>query len=82
MLRRIAAPGDIDATIENFNPPHAGFKALKAKLAAVRANPSVAERAPARIPEGPVIQVGKKDPRVPKLRESSASKAPSRRHHL
>ena len=69
VLRRIAAPGDIDATIENFNPPHAGFKALKAKLAAVRANPSVAERAPARIPEGPVIQVGKKDPRVPKLRD-------------
>ena len=68
VLRRIAAPDDIDATIESFNPPHAGFKALKAKLAAVRANAGVVEPAPARIPEGPVIQVGKKDPRVPKLR--------------
>ena len=69
VLRQIGAAGDIDATIENFNPPHAGFKALKAKLAGVRANASVADSGPARIPDGAVIQVGKKDPRVPQLRD-------------
>jgi murein L,D-transpeptidase YcbB/YkuD len=69
VLRQVAAAGDIDSTIESFNPPHAGFKALKAKLAAVRANASVAEPGPARIPDGPAIQVGKKDPRVPQLRD-------------
>ena len=58
VLRQVAAAGDIDATIESFNPPHAGFKALRAKLAAVRANASVAATAPARIPHGPVIHVG------------------------
>ena len=69
VLRQIAAASDIDAAIENFNPPHAGFKALKAKLAAVRANASVVNSGPARIPDGPAIQVGKKDPRVPQLRD-------------
>ena len=66
-LRKLANARDIDATIESFNPPSAGFRALKAKLAALRANAS--QEDPNRIPDGPVLKFGMKDPRVPILRE-------------
>jgi murein L,D-transpeptidase YcbB/YkuD len=66
-LRRLANARDIDATIESFNPPNASFRALKAKLAALRANASQDD--PNRIPDGPVLKAGMKDARVPLLRE-------------
>ena len=37
ILRKIADARDENATLESFNPPHAGFRALKAKLAELRA---------------------------------------------
>jgi murein L,D-transpeptidase YcbB/YkuD len=66
-LHKLANARDIDATIESFNPPQAGFRALKAKLAGLRANASQDD--PNRIPDGPVLKPGMKDPRVPVLRE-------------
>ncbi|MBV9955513.1 MAG: L,D-transpeptidase family protein [Pseudolabrys sp.] len=66
-LRRLADASDIDATLESFNPPHAGFKALKKQLAALKANAS-ADEDTGRIPNGPAVQPGQKDPRVPALR--------------
>jgi murein L,D-transpeptidase YcbB/YkuD len=37
ILRQVADAGDAGAALESFNPPHAGFRALKAKLAELRA---------------------------------------------
>jgi murein L,D-transpeptidase YcbB/YkuD len=68
ILRDVASSNDVNATFESFNPPHAGFKALKSKLAALRSNAS-AEPADNRIPDGPVVHVGDKDARIPQLRE-------------
>jgi len=66
ILKAIANASDVNATLENFNPPHAGFKALKTKLAEMRANAGAADT---RIPDGPMLKAGMKDARVPQLRE-------------
>jgi len=62
---------DIAAALERFNPPHAGYKALKAKLAEARAAKNGG--GPARIAAGPVLKLVPKTPmqdaRVPQLRE-------------
>jgi murein L,D-transpeptidase YcbB/YkuD len=62
---------DIAGALERFNPPHAGYKALKAKLAEARAAKNGS--GPARIAAGPVLKLVPKtpmqDPRVPQLRE-------------
>ena len=67
VLRKLAAARDMDATIESYNPPHAGFRALKAKLAELRRD--AARPATNRIPDGPVLRYGMKDARIPLLRE-------------
>ena len=36
ILRKLADAADAGAALESFNPPHRGFQALKAKLAALR----------------------------------------------
>jgi murein L,D-transpeptidase YcbB/YkuD len=68
VLRKVADARDIDAALENFNPPHEGFKALKTILADLR---STAPRAEAddRIPDGRHVNPGEKDARVPALRQ-------------
>jgi murein L,D-transpeptidase YcbB/YkuD len=62
---------DIAGALERFNPPHAGYKALKAKLAEARAAKNGG--GPARIAAGPVLKLVPKTPmqdaRVPLLRE-------------
>jgi L,D-transpeptidase YcbB len=70
ILRKVADARDIDASLDSFNPPHDGFKALKSKLAELRANVS-APRAEVddRIPDGHRINPGGKDARVPALRQ-------------
>ena len=70
VLGGIVDTSDIAGALERFEPPHAGYKALKAKLAEVRA----AKGAPTgtRIGAGPVLKLAKtpmQDPRVPMLRE-------------
>ena len=76
ILRKIAAASDLDTALDSFDPPHEGFRALKRKLAELRANAANAGNAsaagdegPARIPEGSPIRPGGKDQRVPLLRE-------------
>jgi murein L,D-transpeptidase YcbB/YkuD len=69
ILRELASSSDVNATLEGYNPPHEGFKALKAKLAALRSNASAEPADSGRIPDGPVVHVGSKDARVPQLRE-------------
>lgn len=67
ILKKISGAHDISATLNSFDPPHAGFKALKAKLAELRGNEPRAE-ADDRIPHGPAIKFGAKDTRIPLLR--------------
>jgi len=67
ILRKVAGGGDINATFDSFNPPHQGFRELKEKLAALRANAS-AEEPDNRVPNGAVIHPGKRDARIPALR--------------
>jgi murein L,D-transpeptidase YcbB/YkuD len=66
-LAKIADAKDMSATLESFNPPHAGYKALKAKLAELRGHKS--EAGQVRIPDGAMLKVGMHDNRVPAVRE-------------
>jgi murein L,D-transpeptidase YcbB/YkuD len=67
ILAKIADATDMTAALASFNPPHAGYKALKAKLAELRGQKG--DSGPARIADGPVLKVGMHDNRVPMLRE-------------
>ena len=70
VLGSVADANGIAAALERFNPPHAGYKALKAKLAELRAGKG--DAAPKRIERGAVLKLAKdamQDPRVPALRE-------------
>jgi L,D-transpeptidase YcbB len=67
VLAKMAEAKDVDEALESYNPPQPGYKALRAKLAEVRTQG--AETGPARIAPGPVLKVGMKDERVPKLRD-------------
>jgi murein L,D-transpeptidase YcbB/YkuD len=67
VLTNLAAAKDVAEALGSYNPPHAGFKALKAKLAETRARHG--DAGPLRISGGPTLRVGMQDPRVPLLRE-------------
>jgi murein L,D-transpeptidase YcbB/YkuD len=75
LLRAIANARDIDATFDSFNPPEAGFRALKAKLAELRAASANASADETRIADGPPIRLGGKDTRIPLLRARLGLKA-------
>jgi len=69
VLGKLADAGNVAAALDGFNPPHAGYKALKAKLAEIRPGEATGGK---RIEHGPVLKLGKNlvdDPRVPLLRE-------------
>ncbi len=75
-LNKLASSSELARTLDQFNPPHPGYKALKAKYAELR-NETV-ESGPARIASGPVLKFSRDrngreismiDPRVPLLRE-------------
>jgi murein L,D-transpeptidase YcbB/YkuD len=68
VLAKIAATDDVPGTLDSFNPPHAGFKALKAKLAELRKQ-AAPEPEVIRIPDGRTVRPGMDDPRVPLLRK-------------
>jgi murein L,D-transpeptidase YcbB/YkuD len=76
VLRKISGGGDINATLDSFDPPHDGFRALKRKLAEVRANSANASADDHRIADGAPIKPGAKDPRVPQLRSRLKTSAP------
>ncbi len=66
VLSTVSAAKDAGAALAAYNPPHAGYKALKERLAQLResrpSQPSV------RLPKGPTLRVGMTDPRVPLIR--------------
>ena len=65
VLKNVAAADDPEAALEAFNPPHAGYKALRSALADLRAR---AAKPVAQFGVGPVLKVGMADPRVPLIR--------------
>jgi murein L,D-transpeptidase YcbB/YkuD len=71
VLGGLVDASDVAGALERFNPPHAGYKALKAKLAEAREAKNGGGAA--RIAAGPVLKLVPKtpmqDPRVPLLRE-------------
>jgi murein L,D-transpeptidase YcbB/YkuD len=67
ILAKLADAKDIGDTLADFNPPHAGYKALKAKLAELRGQKG--DTGPAPIADGPVLKLGQHDNRVPLVRE-------------
>jgi murein L,D-transpeptidase YcbB/YkuD len=67
VLAKLGNSKDITKTLDAFNPPQPGFQALRKKLAELRGRGNDAPTV--RVPPGPTVKVGKKDPRVPVLRE-------------
>ncbi len=65
ILRNVVEAGDAGAALESYNPPHDGFRLLKAKLAELRASSTPAGGT---IADGPVIRPGMRDARIPELR--------------
>jgi len=67
ILGIVASGPDADAALRDFNPPQAGYRALRGKLAELRrAEPQLK---PVVIPPGQLLKIGMSDPRVPLLRE-------------
>jgi murein L,D-transpeptidase YcbB/YkuD len=65
ILNTVANASDAGNALENFNPPQAGYKALRQKLAELRhSHGNIADH----IPNGPVLKLGMKDSRVPLIR--------------
>ena len=75
VLAKLASAGDVAKALDGYNPPQAGFQALKAKLAALRANdgqiakPAGDRPKLVRVPEGRMLRPGMKDTRVIALRK-------------
>ncbi|MBS0248213.1 MAG: L,D-transpeptidase family protein [Proteobacteria bacterium] len=68
VLRKLADARDANTAFDSFEPPQPAFRALKRKLAELRAGGARAD-ADERIAGGPAIKPGDKDPRVPQLRQ-------------
>ena len=76
VLAKLATATDAGAALDSYNPPQPQFKALRAKLAELRANggaiskPADAKPAPVvRIPDGKILRPGMRDDRVIALRK-------------
>mgnify|MGYP001233839304 FL=1 len=67
-LTKLAEATDVAAAIDTFSPPQPGYRALKAKLAALRGS-TAEESKIVRIPDGPTLRPGAEDARVPLLRQ-------------
>jgi murein L,D-transpeptidase YcbB/YkuD len=66
-LARLSASGDVGAALASYQPPHEAYRALKAKLAQIRAERPAA--APSvRIPSGPAVRIGMRDDRIALVR--------------
>jgi len=68
VLARLAASDDPVAALDGFNPPHAGFQALRAKLAELTRPGAQADK-PAVVPGGKILKEGVRDARVAVLRD-------------
>jgi murein L,D-transpeptidase YcbB/YkuD len=67
VLAALAGASDVAATLDSLEPQTSGYRALKAKLADIRAGKIDKSKPP--IASGPVLKVGMQDERVPALRE-------------
>jgi murein L,D-transpeptidase YcbB/YkuD len=63
VLGKVIEAKNVGQALDSFEPPHAAYKALKAKLAEARGG-----GASGRISSGQTLKVGMDDPRVPTLR--------------
>ncbi|MFE1601357.1 L,D-transpeptidase family protein [Methylobacterium sp. ID0610] len=69
VLPRLAAAGTgANALLQSYNPAQPGFLALKAKLAALRAQQPGGAGPMVRLPKGPTLKPGMRDARVPLIR--------------
>jgi murein L,D-transpeptidase YcbB/YkuD len=75
VLAKLAASDDAGKVLDAYNPPQPEFKALRAKLSELRKTGGTADK-PAedkpnlvRVPEGKVMHLGVRDPRVIALRQ-------------
>jgi murein L,D-transpeptidase YcbB/YkuD len=77
VLGKLADSDDAGKVLDGFNPPHAEFKALRAKLAELRKGPLATDAKPEQkaeqprvhVPEGKILRPGQKDARVAALRK-------------
>ncbi len=67
VLAAIAASSDVAATLDSYEPQTADYRALKAKLADIRAGKIDKSKPP--VAGGPVLKIGMQDERVLALRE-------------
>jgi murein L,D-transpeptidase YcbB/YkuD len=68
VLRVMSTNDDTAAWLASYNPPHAGYVALRKRLAELRATEKEAEAAPPPVPQGALLKPGMSDARVPLLR--------------
>lgn len=66
VLSELAGATDAGAVLAAYNPPHAGYQRLKAKLAEMREH--LDDTPLVRIPAGPPLKLGMRDERVPLVR--------------
>ena len=71
ILAKVTAAKDVAAALDSYNPPQAGYKALKAKLAELRKDTGgdKSEWKGVRVPDGPLLRPGDRNPRVALLRK-------------
>jgi murein L,D-transpeptidase YcbB/YkuD len=67
VLAKLAGATDVAAALNSYEPHTAGYLALKAKLAQIRAGDRAGLKSP--IPHGRVLRIGQQDDRVPQLRK-------------
>lgn len=65
VMNTLAGAQDAGVALDDFNPPHAGFRALRAKLSEARAQ---AQTLVVHVPVGPALRPGDQDARVAALR--------------
>lgn len=66
VLSELTAATDAGAVLAAYNPPHEGYRRLKAKLAELREH--LDDTPLVRIPAGPALKLGMRDERVPLVR--------------
>jgi murein L,D-transpeptidase YcbB/YkuD len=67
VLTKLADAKNVAEALDSYNPPHPGYKALKAKLADARGR--TGDTGHTRISSGQTLKPGMDDPRVPLLRD-------------
>ncbi|WP_205825030.1 L,D-transpeptidase family protein [Methylobacterium terricola] len=68
LTRLTPAGSNAGALLQAYNPAQAGYLALKAKLAALRTQQPNRAVPMVRLPKGPALKTGMRDPRVPLIR--------------